>query len=80
MLNVDLRLSNPFSRRWDIAHSKSGKITKHSAYELNHYRSNTIINLYLRIQLRGDHKGIFLMLGLMSHDIELSVYDIRHEE
>ena len=79
MINIDLRLSNPFSRRWEVSTDRSGKISNHVAYEINTYKSNTILNLYLRIQTSGDHKGVFLMLGLLGRDLEISVYDTRHE-
>ena len=79
MINIDLRLSNPFSRRWDTLTNESGKISSHVAYEINTYKSNTILNLYLRVQTSGDHKGIFIMLGVLGIDLEISVYDIRHE-
>lgn len=78
MINIDLRISNPLHHKWSPIRAFFGKITDHIAYEINLYKSNTIVNLYLRVQTNGDHKGIFLILGLLSYDLELNIYDTRH--
>lgn len=79
MINIDIRLENPFKHRWNPIKAWFGKIAQHVAYELNMFKSNTIINVYVRTQVRGDHKGIYIILGLLGYDIEFNIYDTRHE-
>lgn len=78
MINLELRVSNPFSNKHSITSSRHGKTKEDYGWEINTYDTNTIISLYLRLQARGDHPGIFIMIGLFGKELELNFYDTRH--
>ena len=44
------------------------------------HRTNTIAGVYFRTQVGGDHPGVFMMIGLFGIDIEVNIYDTRHED
>jgi hypothetical protein len=31
-----------------------------------------------RLQPQGDHRGVFVMLGLLGYALDFNVYDVRH--
>jgi hypothetical protein len=33
-----------------------------------------------RIHVSGDHRGVFLMVGLLGYALDINVYDTRHGE
>ena len=80
MINFEFSLSNPFSSRWDCDKPKSGLFTKHVAWEFNHYLTSTIVKLNFNIQPKGDHRGAFIWVGLLGHELEFHVYDTRHTD
>lgn len=77
MINLSIRLSNPFSDRWGCIVTKSFLFGK-KGLELNAYKTNTIVNADLRVSTRCDHAGLHLMLGLLGYEAELHYYDTRH--
>lgn len=77
MINLSIRLSNPFSDRWNIIKTKSF-LFGNKGLELNAYKTNTIINADLHISTRCDHAGVHLMLGLLGYEGEFHFYDTRH--
>jgi hypothetical protein len=31
-----------------------------------------------RINFRGDHRGLFLMIGVLGYALDINIYDMRH--
>lgn len=77
MINFSVGISNPFSNRWGCLACKSFLFGK-KGLELNAYKTNTVVNVELRITTRCDHAGLHLMLGLLGYEVELHYYDTRH--
>lgn len=65
--------------RWEILKMFSGKLSVNWAWEFNFYATHSFIMLDTRIQPQGDHRGLFLMFGLLGYAIDINIYDTRHE-
>lgn len=78
MLSVNLRLSD--LSRWRSILSKFGRLTENWGWEFNVYKNGVLLALSLEIRLTGDHRGIELGAGLLSYELDLSIYDRRHED
>jgi hypothetical protein len=78
MINFNFILSNPFSRRFNIIFSKSGKLSKFKAWEFNTYVTSAFVVVVFNSSIRTDHAGIDLELGLFGYQVELKFYDTRH--
>lgn len=68
------------SSRWNILKMFSGKFSENWAWEFNLYATHSWIMVDGRIHFTGDHRGVFLMLGLFGHALDINIYDIRHGE
>jgi len=66
------------SNRWNILKMFSGKFTTNWAWEFNLYATHSWIMIDGRIHFSGDHRGVFLMVGLLGYALDINVYDIRH--
>ena len=66
------------SSRWQILSANWGKITENLAWEFNLYATHSWIMIDGRIHFSGDHRGVFLMLGLLGYALDINVYDQRH--
>ena len=78
MINLNFKIENPKSNRWDILWSKHGTITRTKAWEFNGYRTNSIVEVHAHYKLRCDHAGFKFVLSLFGYTVELDFYDIRH--
>ena len=78
MINFTWSIDNPWSDRWQTIFFKNGLLPKHKAWEFNGYKTNQLISIYFRLSVKGDHPGVFVMLGLLGYELELSIYDTRH--
>jgi len=78
MINLNFNISNPWSDRWTILWNKSKLLTQHKAIEFNGYRTSDIITLDFQFKPTGDHAGVRVMIGLISFEVELHFYDVRH--
>jgi hypothetical protein len=56
----------------------SQQLTKNKSIEFNLYKTGTILGIEFDLTTRQDHAGLRLMLGLLSWQVELQVYDARH--
>jgi hypothetical protein len=56
----------------------SGKFSENWAGEFNIYATHSWIMIDGRIHFSGDHRGVFLMLGLLGYALDINVYDTRH--
>jgi hypothetical protein len=66
------------SNRWQILKMFSGKFSKNCAWEFNFYATHSWIMIDGRINFTGDHRGIFLMVGILGYALDINVYDTRH--
>ena len=80
MINFNFSIDNPWSQRWLTIFCKFGLLGNHKAWEFNGYKTHQLISISFRLSARGDHPGVFIMLGLLGYELELSVYDTRHED
>lgn len=80
MIHLGIRLTNPWSRRWEILVCKHGRISQHKAWEFNIYATHDIIQVSVDITPRGDHSGAQLMIGLLGYAVEFNFYDTRHSD
>jgi hypothetical protein len=68
------------SDRWDILKNFSGWITKNWAWEFNIYATHSWVMLDTRLLTKGDHRGFFLMVGVLGYALDINIYDTRHDE
>ena len=79
MIFLSFAIINPFSTRFSSVYCKSGKTwMSHKFWEINLYKSNTIIRCISDFTIRKDHAGFSIELGLFGWDVEFKVYDHRH--
>ena len=78
MFYLNLSITNPWSDLFRHVIAKSGKISKHKAWEFEIYRSDTIAEIEGRFSIRQDHAGFQLGLGLFSWTLRFQFYDTRH--
>ena len=64
--------------RWNILKNWSGKLSKNWAWEFNTYATHSWLLLDTRVLTNGDHRGFFLMIGLLGYALDINIYDIRH--
>lgn len=77
MISFSFNLSNPFSDRWDNIYNRSAVLGK-KAVEFEVYRDTTIVSLSFRWNIRQDHAGMNLELGLLGYTVSAQYYDTRH--
>lgn len=78
MICLNLQITNPWSDRFEPIRAWGGKLTKHKGWEVEIYRSDTVVELEARFTARQDHAGLTLGLGLFSYTIRIQFYDSRH--
>ncbi len=64
--------------RWGILKSFFGKISTNWRWEFNFYFTHSFVMIDARLQPQGDHRGLFVMLGIMGYALDLNIYDNRH--
>lgn len=79
MIDIQLRLKNPFSNRFTLIGNWYGKTPiPHKWWECEFYRSNDILAFGLSITHRQDHAGLHFTLGLLFLNFGATIYDNRH--
>ena len=68
------------STRWNILKGFWGKLSKFWAWEFNLYATHSWILVDIKLRPQGDHKGVFVMLGLLGFALDLNIYDVRHKD
>lgn len=68
------------STRWNILKMFSGRFSENWAWEFNLYATHSWFLLDTRLITRGDHRGFFLMIGLLGYALDINIYDVRHGE
>jgi hypothetical protein len=78
MIQLAVAITNPWSQRFRLIRSWYGRVGRHKAWEFTAYATNDIVRAELRWQIRCDHAGINLELGLLGFAVELAFCDSRH--
>lgn len=78
MVSLEFRVSSPL-KVFKILYYRTVKLTTNWCYEFNLYRNNLLIGISFDLRTRGDHKGLDMSIGILHHELEFNVYDIRHE-
>lgn len=64
--------------RWQILNMFAGRLSENWAWEFNWYATHSWIMIDVALRPKGDHRGIFAMLGLFGRAVDFNVYDTRH--
>lgn len=78
MIYINLTVNNPWSDKFEHLRAWSGKLFKHKAWEVEVYRSDTVIEFETKFTVRTDHSGLMLGIGLLSYTLRAQIYDTRH--
>lgn len=78
MIDFNFCIRNPFSNTWRVLFNRSGQVFKNKAWEINTYRSTSIVSFEFRYCIRSDHAGTRLSFGAAGYELELHFYDTRH--
>ena len=79
MIDLVIRIGNPWGEKFKNLGSVSGLITKHTAWELEHYYDAwTLFELACSYSVRTDHAGLKLSFCLIGYTIGFTIYDTRH--
>lgn len=76
-MNVSFFL-NWKSRRWKILKTFAIRLSENWMLEFNWYATHSWIMIDSRINFAGDHRGVFLMFGVLGYAVDINVYDMRH--
>ena len=78
MINLSLRISNPFRNdRWSTLLEKYKRIGKNKDTEFKVFKSNVIISFMFSVNVQCDHPGFDFNIGLFGYEIDFAYYDIR---
>lgn len=78
MINLELQIGSS-SVAFRNLFFKYGKTPmSHKFWELQIYRSPKLLNFIFQIKRYCDHSGVILGLGLLTFNIEFTIYDDRH--
>lgn len=78
MIYVNLTIRNPWSDKFEHVYVWAGSLFKHKAWEIEIYRSDTIVEFESKFNVCEDHAGLSLGLGLFSYTLRAQFYDTRH--
>jgi hypothetical protein len=78
MINFNVSLTNPWSRRHRIIKSMFGRLWSRKAWELNFYLTADIARVEFNFSTRCDHAGLRFELGFLGFAFEFNFYDSRH--
>lgn len=78
MIHYSFRIQNPYSNRFEHAVTKHGILTQNKAWEFNIYRTAVIFSKSLELNMRRDHAGLRVEVGLLGYEIEFHFFDVRH--
>jgi hypothetical protein len=79
---INFRLEIASLCNWDYFRNLGclhGRISKTKAWELEHtYYSKMLLDAEFKINTRGDHAGLQVVLGVLGYGIAFRIYDTRH--
>lgn len=68
------------SSRWRILKMFARQLTTNWAWENNFYATHSWLIVDVSVRTHGDHRGAFIMFGLLGYAVDFNVYDLRHEQ
>jgi hypothetical protein len=78
MISLNFTVRNPWSDLFKHVQAWNGKLFVNKAWEIEIYRSDTIIEFESKFTVRQDHAGLTIVLGLFSYTLRAQFYDTRH--
>jgi hypothetical protein len=79
MINASLYITNPFSKQeHDNIYHKGGPLFKNKYWDIIIEKDPCLLVLSLRANIRQDHAGVFLEVGLFGRSIYFEFNDVRH--
>ena len=79
MILLQLDISNPFSKRFEIIKCLAGSTPiPNKNWELQFNKTNQVVNINLHVTTRRDHSGVFFSVGLLGYECIFNLYDSRH--
>ena len=79
MISFHFKLQNPFSyKQWSPIKSWHGVITKNKGWEVETFKSNDLLLIWIEFTNHRDHGGLELTFGLFAYTIAISICDRRH--
>jgi len=78
MIILNFNITNPFSDRFVNIFNRSGKLSKHKAWEFEILKVNCILNFNIVFNTHCDHAGLKLEFGLFGYELYFTIYDTRH--
>lgn len=78
MIYFNLVIRTPWNVKFKNLCSRFGKISKHKAWEVEVIRDNILFEFEFKFNLRGDHAGTKIGVGLFGHSVYAQYYDTRH--
>jgi hypothetical protein len=79
MISINFNLSNPWSKRWDNVWCRAYNTPVKNKYiELEVAKDTSIICFSCRFNIRTDHGGLYMDLGLLGYSVSFNWYDGRH--
>ena len=78
LFNLQTQIHLPFEHFRNLG-SVSGKISAHTAWELEHtYHSGVVLDIDIRLSVREHHAGFEFTVGILGYGISFRIYDVRH--
>jgi hypothetical protein len=79
MISLKFCVTNPWSDRFESLYSSAGKtLIKHKVWEFQILRTDELLAIDLRCNIRGDHAGLDIWSSLLSYSLNFKIYDSRH--
>ena len=79
MIDFVFSLSNPWwNRKFRNLWNSAKQISENKFVEAEVYQRNVIVEFGVFVQLRCDHAGAALTIGVCGYTLALSLYDNRH--
>jgi hypothetical protein len=78
MFDLNFRITNPWSNKFNPLYTKFWKITDNKNLEINVYRSNSIVNLWFKLTLNSLYSGFYFIIGFFGYDFEFDIYNSNY--
>ena len=80
MINLSLNIRNPWHKGWsnNVFNRAYATPFKHKFIELECYKDGHILSFMLGWNIRCDHAGFDIELGLFGYNVHFNFYDNRH--
>lgn len=78
MIYISVGLSNPWGNPFDNLWNRSGRLTKHTGWELELLKGKQLVGFEFGYTMRQSHAGLTIELALLGYSISFQIYDTRH--